>query len=415
MADCKKSKKKKSWRRVYEQAIDYWQVLRYQKHPKHSSIYYNRLQLSVLCIYPNQEERRSPIRRIWHKFVLAQIVTFSSTLLCALPESSDNIVNLGQDLLWIIGTFYLIFKWHFLYFCADNVDEVIDEIDKCHRELKNERTANEIRAQQRNLFLVESTLGLGWHIGIAMFNILALSQPVWTKQKLPFHAVYPFEWHDPEKHPFAHVFVYVYQCFVLNYNMTCILYTDLLSSHIFTQLGCNLKIMCLELQGLSKLSRENEQLFRQELYRLVDFHQRIISLVDRVNKVFYAPMIMQMVAAFLLVSLSTFVSLVARHDPTVAARFVIFMILSFLHLSYWCFAGDMVTEQSQKVALAAYDVYNWSPHKPQIQRDVMFVMQRAQLPLSMAASPFPPFNLFSYMAILKQCYSILTVLLESLD
>lgn len=108
---------------------------------------------------------------------------------------------------------------------------------------------------------------------------------------------------------------------------------------------------------------------------------------------------MQLVAAFLLISLSTFVSLVARNDPTIAARFVIFMVLSFLHLSYWCIAGDMVTEQSQNVALAAYDVYEWSPYKPEVQRDIKFIMQRAQSPLSMAANAFPPFNLFSYMAV----------------
>ncbi|XP_034483101.1 odorant receptor 65a-like [Drosophila innubila] len=248
-----------------------------------------------------------------------------------------------------------------------------------------------------------------------MFDSLALSQPLWTKQKLPFHAIYPFNWHDPEKHPLAYIIVYIWQCFVLTYNLTCVLYIDSLCVHIFLQLGCNLKILCLELQSLCQLSRKNEQVFRQELYRLIEFHQRIISLVDRTNRVFYAPMIMQMIASFLMISLSTFVSLVARHEPSVAARFVIFMVLSFLHLSYWCIAGDMVTEHSQKVAHAAYEVYEWLPYKPEVQRDVMFVIQRAQLPLSMVASPFPPFNLFSYMSILKQCYTILTVLLESLD
>ncbi|XP_034480975.1 odorant receptor 47b-like [Drosophila innubila] len=310
---------------------------------------------------------------------------------------------------------YLIFKWYYLFFCADSVDEIVDEIDKCHRELKCDRTATEINAQQRYMFLVESTLGLCWHIGIAMFLILAMTQPVWTKNKLPFHCIHPFNWHDPERHPLAHIISYIWQCLVLTYNMISILYMELLSSHIFTQLGCNLKILCLEFQGLTKLSRNNEELFRRELYRSVEFHQRILSLVDRTNRVFYAPMIMQMIASFLMISLSTFVSLVARHEPSVAARFVIFMVLSFLHLSYWCIAGDMVTEHSQKVAHAAYEVYEWLPYKPEVQRDVMFVIQRAQLPLSMVASPFPPFNLFSYMSILKQCYTILTVLLESLD
>lgn len=352
---------------------------------------------------------------MWHILVLLQINTFTMTMLWALPESSGNIVDLGQDLLWVIGTFYLIVKWHYLHFNADNVDEVLNDVDECHRELKNDRAVKEIRAEQRYFFLVESTLTMCWIVGVFCFNTLAMLQPVWTNQKLPFHAVYPFEWHDPEKHPYTHVIVYIWQCLVLNYNLFNVLFFDVLSAHIFTQLGCNLKILCMELQALSKLNRENEQLFRQELYKLIKFHQRIIDLVERTNKTFSSPMIMQLIAAFLLISCSTFVSLVVRHDLSMAFRFIIFMILSFLHLSYWCFAGDMVTQQSQKVALAAFDVYEWSPYNPEIQRDIMFIIQRAQLPMSMAGSPFPPLNLMSYMGILKQCYSILTVLLESLD
>lgn len=53
--------------------------------------------------FPNKQESLSLIRRIWHIFILVHITAFSSTLICALPESSDNIVDLGQDLLWIIG------------------------------------------------------------------------------------------------------------------------------------------------------------------------------------------------------------------------------------------------------------------------------------------------------------------------
>jgi len=173
----------------------------------------------------------------------------------------------------------MIFKWHYLFFCADKVDEVIDEVDKCHRELKCDRTASEIRAQQRYFFVIESISGVIWHIGVILFDILAISQPLWTKNKLPFHCIYPFSWHDPEKHPLAHIIIYIWQGFALTYNLANILYIDFLSVHVFFQLGCNLKILCLELKSLCKLSRNDEQLFRRELYRMVKFHQRIIRYV----------------------------------------------------------------------------------------------------------------------------------------
>ncbi|KAH8302591.1 hypothetical protein KR044_008462 [Drosophila immigrans] len=310
---------------------------------------------------------------------------------------------------------YLITKWHFLYFRADKVDDIVDKLDACHREEKKKQSVDEIRALQRSHYVVESSFGVLWFFGVCMFVGLIMALPLYTNQKLPFHAIYPFNWHDPERHPIAHCFVYVWQCFALINNMYSVLFFDLLSVHVFTQIAANMKILCIELRSLSKLNRRDVEYFRSELRRLFQFHQRILRLVEVTNEIFYVPMIMQMFVSFLLISLSTFISLVARHDPSVASRFILFMVLSFLHLSYWCTCGNMVNDHSFAVAEAAYDAYEWSPHIPVMQRDISFMIRRSQKSLSMGASPFPPLNLTSYMAILKQCYSILTLMLESLD
>ncbi|XP_023160188.2 odorant receptor 65a-like isoform X2 [Drosophila hydei] len=405
----------KNWRRIYAQFVDLWLVLHQKTHPQHTSLYYNRMQLTTLGNYPNKEQRRLRIRRIWQIIILLQVNIFLVTLLLALPESADNIVDFGQDTLWLIGCFYLSFKWHFFYFHADDVDEIVNDLEECHGMAVSGPAASIIRTEQRAFFLMESVLGLVWHVGILMFCVLAISQPLWTDQKLPFHAYYPFDLHDPTKHPIAHVFLYIWQSFFLFYNMACILYTDVFASHLFAQLAINLKVLCIELTTFAKVHHRDEQQFRNELGRLVKFHQRTIRNVNRTNEVFYAPLTMQMLTEFLMISLSTFEALAARHEPTVAARFIIFMVLSLSHLAYFCFFGDMVTEHSEKVAQSAYDAYQWSPNSRIIRRDLIFMINRAQQPLCLAPSPFPPFNWVSYMSIIKQCYSILTLLLESMD
>ncbi|KAH8390646.1 hypothetical protein KR215_009004 [Drosophila sulfurigaster] len=310
---------------------------------------------------------------------------------------------------------YLMTKWHFLYFRADKVDDLVDRLDACHREVKKKHSSDEIRTIQRYHYTVESSLSVLWFFGVGMFIGLIATLPVYTNQKLPFHAIFPFGWHDPDRHPYAHAAVYVWQIFALINNMYALLFLDLLSVHIFFQLAANMKILCVELRCMSKLNRRDVALFRSELRRICIFHQKILGLLELTNEVFYGPMIMQMIVSFFLISLSTFISLVARHDPSVAARFMLFMVLSFLHLSYWCIAGNMVNEHAFNVAGAAFDAYEWSPPVPEIQRDIAFIIRRAQKSLSMGAAPFPPLNLTSYMAILKQCYSILTLMLESLD
>ncbi|XP_030385898.1 odorant receptor 65a-like [Scaptodrosophila lebanonensis] len=234
-------------------------------------------------------------------------------------------------------------------------------------------------------------------------------------QNLPFNAVFPFRLHDPVQHPKAYVVIFVWQVVFLWYNMISIVGFELASVHCFPQVALNLKILCIELRHIGRIVSFDQNNFRNELIRRILFHQRIISIVRDINSVFYAPFLAQMICLFLMISLSTFEALAARRDPIAAFRFVFFMVLSFCHLSYWSVFGDMVNQQSKEVAIAAYDIYNWHELSPKLQRDIMFIIQRAQKPLCIVASPFPPFNLTSYMMVLKQCYSILTLLLEALD
>ncbi|KAH8266080.1 hypothetical protein KR038_002574 [Drosophila bunnanda] len=122
-----------------------------------------------------------------------------------------------------------------------------------------------------------------------------------------------------------------------------------------------------------------------------------------------------MIVNFLLVSLSAFEVLVARNNPKVVAEYLIMISMTLGHLSYWSKFGDMLSEESVAVATAAYEAYDPRFGTKATNRDLALLIMRAQEPLIMRGSPFPPFNLMNYMAILNQCYSILTLLLNTLD
>ncbi|XP_033250918.1 putative odorant receptor 65c isoform X3 [Drosophila miranda] len=124
---------------------------------------------------------------------------------------------------------------------------------------------------------------------------------------------------------------------------------------------------------------------------------------------------MQMIVNFLLVSLSVFEAMMARHDRKVAGQFILLMILALGHLSMWTKFGDMMSQESLEVAEAAYDACDPSVGSKKIDGNIRLIMLRAQEPLIMRATPFPTFNMINYKAILNQCYGILTLLLNTLD
>lgn len=52
-----------------------------------------------------------------------------------------------------------------------------------------------------------------------------------------------------------------------------------------------------------------------------------------------------MIASFAMVSMSTFEVMATLQDPKVAAKFVLFVVVTFVQLSYWCLAGTLVYSQ----------------------------------------------------------------------
>ncbi|XP_034651811.1 putative odorant receptor 65c [Drosophila subobscura] len=383
--------------------------------PKHTVPYFNRQQLKAMGFYPNSEERRMPGRRTWHQVALIKAMIFFYSTCYAVFESLDDIVELGRDLAFIIAAFFIIFKLIYFLLYADKVDEVIDGLEECYRWERKGPAAAGVRSEKRLHFLYNIGMQSIWVIFMVVFIILLISTPLLTQQDLPFHASYPFHLHDPSSHPTTHILIYLSQCFDIVYFLVWLVSTEGMSVAIYSQLTAALSVLCVEFRHLQQVCNGDEDLLRREITRLVRFHQKIISLVDRCNEVFHAPLIMQMIVNFLLVSLSVFEAMMARHDPKVAGQFIVLMILALGHLSMWSKFGDMMSQESLEVAEAAYAAYDPNVGSKGSHKDIRLVILRSQEPLIMRASPFPAFNMINYMAILNQCYGILTLLLNTME
>ncbi|XP_034651872.1 putative odorant receptor 65c [Drosophila subobscura] len=383
--------------------------------PAHTVPYLDREPLKAMGYYPNSKESSISGRRTWHLFLFIKGTIFFCSILYAAFESLDNAVELGRDLAFIIASFFIYFKLIYFLLCADKVDEVIDGLEECYRWERTGPAAAGVRSAKRLHYLIIMGMQMIWMVSMFVFIVLLMSTPLWTQQDLPFHASYPFHLQDPSRHPRTHILIYLSQCFDICYFLTWLTCTECLSVSIYSELTAALRVLCVELRHLHQFCNGDEDLLRSESHRLVRFHQKIIRLVDRCNEVFHAPLIMQMIVNFLLVSLSVFEAMMARHDPKVAAEFILLMFLALGHLSMWTKFGDMMSQQSIEVAEAAYEAYNPSVGTKEIYFNIRFIIMRAQKPLIMRAIPFPTFNMINYKAILNQCYGILTLLLNTLD
>ncbi|ALC46034.1 Or65b, partial [Drosophila busckii] len=253
--------------------------------------------------YGNTKELSLPLHYAWRIVNLIQSLIFFATLLAALPESKANFLELGSDIVWICGGFYIILKVNFISFYANDIDVIVDDLTY-------------------------------------LTFICALGDMVTQQSQEVAMAAYDIYEHAP-----------------------------------------NSKEVQLDIGFMMYRAQEPLQIG--------------------------AP-------PFPPFNLISNMAIAKRGDPGIY-KFTVFMLLSLAYLSFVCTLGDMVTQQSQEVAEVAYHIYEFAPNSKEVQLDIGFMIYRAQKALEFCAPPFPPFNFISNMAVLKQCYTILTVLQETLE
>ncbi|XP_017121572.1 odorant receptor 65a [Drosophila elegans] len=417
MTELQSERKNGKWDRFWSPFIEGLAVFKDPlAHSTHIIAYWTRDQVKALCLYTNSEERRVTRNVVWHYYIVIQLAVSLASMCYGVLESIDNIAILGRDLVFIISVIFIFFRLIFFAQYANDVDAVIDALDDIHHCETKGPGRKEVQATKRFHFLLYMALIVAWFTFLVSFILIKISTPFWMESvTLPFHVAWPFHLHDPSKHPIAYCLIFVSQSTTLTYFLVWLGAVENMAVSIFFELTSSLRVLCIELRSLQEHCHGDESLLERELHRLTKFHQRIILLSDHCNNIFNRTFIMQMLVNFFLVSLSLFEVLVARKNPQVAAEYLIIMLMTLGHLSFWSKFGDMLSEESAEVAEAVYEAYDPTVGSINIHQHFRFFILRAQKPLIMRASPFPPFNLVNYMFILKQCYSILTVLSGTLE
>ncbi|KAH8364352.1 hypothetical protein KR084_006293 [Drosophila pseudotakahashii] len=396
--------------------IDGWKIF-WDPHleSKHSPVYFWREQMKAMCLYTTSEERLLPYRSVWHTLVLIQASVFLGTMCYGVTESIGDNVQIGRDLAFIIGIFFIIFKMYYFLWYGDSLDEVVDDLEAFHPWAQEGPGTVDYRTGKRWYILMAFVVSTSWAFFLCIFLVLLITSPMWVQQQnLPIHAAFPFQWHDRSKHPIIHAVIYLFQSYFAVYALTWLLCMEGVSISAYGEITFAIEVLCLELRNLHRRCDGIEEL-RIETNRLIRFHQKIVEILDRINNVFHGTLIMQMGVNFSLVSLSVLEAMEARKDPKVVAQFAVLMLLALGHLSMWSYFGDLISQSSLKISEAAYEAYDPTEGSKEVYRDLCLIIRRAQQPLIMRASPFPSFNFINYAAILNQCYGILTFLLKTLD
>ncbi|XP_055836728.1 odorant receptor 47b [Episyrphus balteatus] len=368
--------------------------------PTDTSMDLSLIQLRAIGMLPSKTSEESISYTLFNAFMMVSLIAFVASITADLYEASSDIIMFGEDLCVLVGVYLILLKIFLYRIYKKNIIYIVGEF----RSLLNKySTGSEaIRKIQRQSYIRDIVIFNTFLIlGDFLFVALAF-QPIFSGEPgtLPFRAKYPFSLEN--KRTFQAV--YGFQCFCTLICLKVIIYIDNVGCITIHQTAVNLEILCEKIREFGK-----RRMSREDLGEIIAHHQRIIKLIKYVNKYYYYNFVGQVGASTFLICLTAFEAQIAKDQPFVALKFQLFMIASFNQLFYWCWVGNQVRFNSLEVAAAAFEC-EWLTQPPTFRRDLMFLILRAQKPLSFRAQPLYGFDFEAFSRILSSSYSVFTML-----
>nr|AOE48099.1 putative odorant receptor OR33 [Scaeva pyrastri] len=392
--------KKKTLRLILNRYQLWNRVLFKGEQPIDTSMDFSLVVLRAIGFWPSKFSEETLTYTIGNSILMFMLTFFILTITADLYEASSDIIMFGEDLCVLVGL-YLIFLKIILYrIYKSNIQRIVEEFHCLLKKFAFGSTA--IRKIQRQSYIRDIVI-FNTFVVLGNFLFVALAfQPIFSGEPrtLPFRAKYPFSIDDQLRFQI----VYGFQCFCTLVCIKIIVYIDNVGCLIINQTAANLEIICEKIREF-----RGKKMSREDLGAIIVDHQRIIKLIDYVNKYYYYNFVGQVGASTFLICLTAFEAQLAKDQPLVALKFQVFMFSSFMQLFYWCWVGNQVRFNSIEVGVAAYET-EWITQSPSFRRDLMFLILRAQKPLSFRAQPLYGFDFEAFSKILSSSYSFFTML-----
>uniref|UniRef100_A0A0K8TUS2 Odorant receptor n=1 Tax=Epiphyas postvittana TaxID=65032 RepID=A0A0K8TUS2_EPIPO len=261
------------------------------------------------------------------------------------------------------------------------------------------------------LSLVSKIYNGGAGLTAVMWNLIPFTKPTLT---LPFY--YP---DLPSNSPWF-VSWYTYQSIILIINGVAQTSADHVFGGLMAFAATQLKLLQHKLETIGRKETEldvtadqKEQDDYNKAVSCVRFHLKIIRVVDELTSIFGAAAFGQFVLAAPLLCLSAFILTTSSDRTEIMTRLLYFGCISG-QLFFYCFCGNMIKTESDRVATAAYNC-SWESTSVRTQKTLKLLILRGQKTMSVVAGNLFELSMVTFGALLKSSYSFFAVLNKKHD
>nr|AVH87260.1 odorant receptor 19 [Holotrichia parallela] len=170
--------------------------------------------------------------------------------------------------------------------------------------------------------------------------------------------------------------------------------------YAFLDLNVNLSVNGDEIEVLQKIGI------------LVRQHDRVLIFLRKVNKLFTNLLLCQFLTSVTCLCTGLFLLTAKGFPPslTLILRYVPYIFTALSQICIYCTAGQIIGDQSESVANAAFETYWWTKRQPLFRRSIILIIERAQRRTQISAGGVFKLDMTTFVSILRGSVSALTLM-----
>ncbi|EFA09170.1 odorant receptor Or1 [Tribolium castaneum] len=368
------------------------------KYDWRSHIKINILVLRFLGLWP---------KNTYHGFYIFHLIFMMGTFLLGhLFFQAANIYFIRTNLEAVTGTIYVllveslvVFKVYHLVKNMAMFKQLLEILDTEMFQPKNKKqivAIDETIHVWKTIYKSFLYTCFGTNAFWAIYPLLDKSE---GGKRLPFLAWYPY---NTTITPLYEI-TYVYQIVSVSFITTVHVNVDVLVAALNIFNGSQFEILCDNLKNL------HNGPVKENLIECIKHHKEILKFAERCNNFLNWILLVQFFIFAVSIGITMFQLTLVIPFSTEFYSLLTYGMAIILQIYMYCWFGNEVEIKSNKIPYAAFEC-NWVDFSPEVKKNLIFFIMRAQKPVKLSALNLFYLTLDTFMMIIKTSWSYFALL-----
>ncbi|EDW96524.1 odorant receptor 85c [Drosophila yakuba] len=347
----------------------------------------------------------------WANVINLSVIVFGEVLYLGVAYSDGKFIDAVTVMSYIGFVIVGMSKMFFIWWKKTDLSNLVKELEHIYPTGTAEVEVYRLDSYLRSCSRISITYALLYSVLIWTFNLFSIMQFLvyekWLKirvvgQTLPYLMYLPWN----VQNNWTYYVLLFCQNFAGHTSASGQISTDLLLCALATQVVMHFDYLAkvVERQELNEDWNENSRF----LVKTVQYHQRILRLMDVLNDIFGIPLLLNFMVSTFVICFVGF-QMTVGVPPDIMIKLSLFLFSSLSQVYLICHYGQLIADASSSISISAYK-QNWHNADIRYRRALVFFIARPQRTTYLKATVFMNVTRSTMTDLLQVSYKFFALL-----